>query len=54
MVKRSDCVVPSESLLPGEDGGALKLGLSEDEYLARDFPGVDLPFPGSPLPFLSP
>lgn len=51
VVKRSDCVVPSESLLPGEDGGALKLGLSEDEYLARDFPGVDLPLPGSPLPF---
>jgi hypothetical protein len=51
VVRKSDCVVPSESSLPGEDGGTLKMGLSEDEYLARDFPGVDLPFPGSPLPF---
>ena len=51
VVRKSDCVVPSESSLPGEDGSTLKMGLSEDEYLARDFPGVDLPFPGSPLPF---
>ena len=51
VVKKSDCVVPPESLLPDEGGNALKIGLTEEEYMARDSPGVDLPFPFSPLPF---
>jgi hypothetical protein len=51
VVKKSDCVVPPESLLPNEVGDTLKMGLTEEEYMARDSPGVDLPLPCSPLPF---